>query len=190
LIMIGFVVPFGTIAVAAHTLTQQVDQFINIAGGGLGQASGILAGQNLGARLPQRAERTGWTGALLYTCMMAVASAGLWFWGKNIIGIFNSDPGLLAMGTIFIRIQIVTYLFLGCAAVLQQCLNGIGDTIPTMVVVLLSMFCIQVPLAFFLSRHTDLGVYGTRWAIAIGTIAMAGAYAAYFRAGSWKKRGV
>ncbi len=190
LIMIGFVVPFGTIAVAAHTLTQQVDQFINIAGGGLGQASGILAGQNLGARLPQRAERTGWTGALLYTCMMAVASIGLWFWGRNIIGIFNSDPGLLAMGTIFIRIQIVTYLFLGCAAVLQQCLNGIGDTIPTMVVVLLSMFCIQVPLAFFLSRHTGLGVYGTRWAIAIGTVAMAGAYAAYFRAGSWKQRGV
>jgi putative MATE family efflux protein len=190
LIMIGFVVPFGTIAVAAHTLTQQVDQFINIAGAGVGQAAGILAGQNLGAKLPLRAERSGWTGALLYTTLMVIGCTGLWFWGRNVIQVFNSDPDLVAIGTLFIRIQIVTYLFLGCATVLQQCLNGMGDTVPTMVVVLVSMFLVQVPLAFYLSRYTDLGVYGTRWAIAIGTIAMAIAYALYFRLGYWKRRRV
>jgi putative MATE family efflux protein len=190
LIMIGLVVPFGTLAVAAHTLTQQVDQFINIAGAGLGQASGIMAGQNLGARRADRAARSGWVGASVYTAIMAAAAIPLWFWGKNIIGVFNSEPGVLAIGGMLIRIQIVCYLALGLAMVLQQCLNGVGDTMTTMVVVLVSMFVVQVPLAFLLSRHTSLGVYGTRWAIAAGTIVMAGIYAGYFRAGRWKAKSV
>ncbi len=189
-IMTTFVVPFGTLAVAAHSLTQQVDQFINIAGAGVGQASGILAGQNLGARLPDRAERSGWLGAALYTALMAAGSVALWFWGSNIVSIFNSDPGLVAIGTSFVRIQIVTYMVMGSANVLQNCLNGVGDTVSTMIVVLVSTFVIQIPLAFVLSKHTGLGVYGTRWAIAIGTVAMAAIYAVYFRMGYWKRRKV
>jgi len=190
LIMVRFVVPFGTAAVAAQSLMQQVDQFINIAGAGVGQASGILAGQNLGAGHPQRAERSGWTGAIVYTLLMAAGSVVLWFWGGNIISIFNNEPDLVVIGTAFIRIQIVTYLFLGFASVLQQCLNGVGDTVPTMLVVLFSMFAFQVPFAYFLSQHTSLGVYGTRWAVAIGTIVMAASYTTYFKLGRWKRRNV
>ena len=190
LVMVGFVVPFGTVAVAAQSLMQQIDQFINIAGAGVGQASGILAGLNLGASRPDRAERSGWTGAVLYTLLMAVGSVVLWFWGKNIIGVFNNEPDLVAIGSVFVRIQIVTYLFLGCAAVLQQCLNGVGDTFPTMLVVLVSMFAFQVPFAYLLSQHTSLGVYGTRWAVTIGTVVMAASYATYFKLGWWKRRKV
>lgn len=121
---------------------------------------------------------------------MAVGSILLWFWGSKVVGIFNSDPGLVAIGTNFVRIQIITYMAFGSANVLQQCLNGVGDTLPTMIVVLVSMFAIQVPLAFFLSKYTFVGVYGTRWAIAIGTVAMAIIYAAYFKSGRWKRKKV
>jgi putative MATE family efflux protein len=190
LVMTGFVVPFGTLAVAAHSLTQQIDQFINIVGSGVGQASGILTGQNLGAGKPERAEKCGWLGILIFTSVMAIGSLALWFWGGNIIGIFTKDPGVLAIGILFVRIQIITYLFLGCSAVLQQCLNGVGDTIPAMIVVLISTFTIQVPLAYLLSQHTSVGVYGTRWSIAIGTVFMAIVYVTYFRIGRWKRRKV
>jgi Na+-driven multidrug efflux pump len=188
--MTAFVVPFGTLAVAAHSLTQQIDMFINIAGGGFSQAAAILAGQNLGARQPDKAARGAWLGVLLYTSMMVVGSIILWFWGSNIISLFNNEPGMVAIGANFVRIQIITYLCFGFASVLQQCLNGVGDTIPTMIVTLVSMFVIQVPLAYVLSKYTFLGVYGTRWAIAIGTVCMAIIYVVYFRMGRWKKRGV
>jgi putative MATE family efflux protein len=190
LVMTAFVVPFGTLAVAAHALTQQLDQFINIAGSGIGQASGILAGQNLGATRPDRAEKAGWLGTLIYTAIMAVGSIILWFGGGAIVGIFTDDPGVIAIGVTFVHIQIVTYLFLGFSGVLQSCLNGVGDTIATMIVVLFSMFAVQVPLAYLLSTHTGVGVYGTRWAIAIGTVVMAIIYVIYFRAGRWKRRKV
>jgi len=190
LVMTGFVVPFGTLAVAAHSLTQQIDQFINIAGSGVGQASGILAGQNLGAGKAEKAAKSGWLGIIIFTSIMAAGSLVLWFWGRNIIAIFTKDSGVLDIGVIFVRIQIITYLFLGCSAVLQQCLNGVGDTITTMIVVLVSMFALQVPTAYLLSNYTSVGVYGTRWAIATGTVAMAVVYVTYFRIGRWKRKKV
>lgn len=119
---------------------------------------------------------------------MVVASLVVWFWGKNLIGIFNNEPNVLAVGGAFLRIQVVTYLVSGYAVVLQQCLNGVGDTLPIMLVVLLSVFGAQIPLAFFLSRHTSLGVYGTYWAIVSGTVVMACCYAVYFKLGRWKRK--
>lgn len=121
---------------------------------------------------------------------MAISSLVVWFWGIDIIRVFNNEPNVLEVGKAFLQIQIITYLFSGCASILQNCLNGVGDTLTTMLVTLLGMFGVQLPLAFFLSRHTSLGVYGTYWAIAISTVLMAGIYAAYFRLGGWKRKNI
>jgi putative MATE family efflux protein len=188
IILTWLITPFGTLATAAHTAALQVTQLINIVAWGLGQAAAVLAGQNLGAKQPERAEKSSWLGVILLTTFMVISSLVVLFWGKDIIGIFNNEPNVLEVGKAFLRIQIITYLFFGCASVLQNCLNGVGDTLITMVVTLLGMFGAQLPLAYFLSRHTSLGVYGTYWAIAISTVLMAGIYATYFRLGRWKQK--
>lgn len=67
LLLVWFVVPFGTSAVAAHALSDRIDNFVHMPAQGLGQASGVLAGQNLGAGQPDRAEKTGWIAASSFT---------------------------------------------------------------------------------------------------------------------------
>jgi putative MATE family efflux protein len=188
LALTSFVMPFGTIAIAAHTLTQKVDQFLNIAGSGLGQAAGVLAGQNLGANQPERSEKTMWYSVLFCTGIMVIGSIVILLWGRNIVALFNSEPALVAMGNTFLRIQIISYMVFGFAVVMQQCLNGVGDTLPVMLVVLVSIFVVQIPLAFFLTRYTGLGVYGARWAMVAGTLVTASSYFAYFKLGRWKRR--
>ena len=183
-----FIVPFGTIATASHAVILQITQFLNITGSSLGQGAAVLAGQALGAKQPQRAERSGWLAVGLFTAFLVISTAALWFWGTHIIGIFNNEPDVLATGVAFLRIQIAAYLVSGCVLVLQQCLNGVGDTLVVMAVTLLGMLAVQLPLAFLLSRHTGLGVYGTYWAIAIGTMVMAALYGVYFRIGLWKRK--
>jgi len=59
-----------------------------------------------------------------------------------------------------------------------------------MVTTLVTMWGVQVPLAYFLPRVTNLGVYGVRWGIVTAIVMRAGIYAAYFKLGRWKRKQV
>jgi putative MATE family efflux protein len=190
LVLMWFVVPFGTVAVAAHSLIQRIDTFLHMPTMGLGQASGILAGQNLGAHQPERAARTGWIAAGVVTGIMLIGSLVVWFWAEKVVGIFNTEPGLVEIASTFLRIEIVSYMVFGLVIVLTQCLNGVGDTMIPMLTTLISMWGMQVPLAYFLPRVTNLGVYGVRWAIVSAIALRAVIYTTYFRTGRWKHKRV
>jgi len=190
LVLMKLIVPFGTFAVAAHSLIQRVDSFLHMPAMGFGQGSGVLAGQNLGAGKPERAERTGWLAAGLFTCVMVVGSLVIWFWAEKVVGVFNTEPSLVEIASTFLRIEIVSYMVFGVVVVLTQCLNGVGDTMIPMVTTLVTMWGVQVPLAYFLSRVTNLGVYGVRWGIVTAIAMRAVIYATYFKLGRWKRKQV
>jgi len=190
LILVGLIIPFGTFAVAAHSLAQRIDQFIQNLSGGLGSAAGILAGQNLGAGRPERAEKTGWLAVGLATAIAVLISAVIWFWIEPVLHIFTSDPELIEIAATFLRIQIVSYLVWGLVVALSLVLNGVGDTMIPMITNLITMWGIQMSLAYFLPRFTGLDVYGIRWAIVAGIGVRAIIYPLYFKTGRWKKKKV
>ncbi|MBN1664135.1 MAG: MATE family efflux transporter [Deltaproteobacteria bacterium] len=190
LLILWFVAPFGTLAVAAHSLLQRIDICIHMPASGVGQAAGVLAGQNLGAGQPDRAEKTGWTAAGLFTLVMIVIAIIVWYCAEGIVSIFNNEPELVHMAANFLRIQIVDYLVFGLVVVLMFCLNGAGDTMVPMLTTLGTMWLIQAPLAYFLPQWTDLGVYGVRWAGVIAIVIRGLVYAVYFKGGYWKRRRV
>jgi len=190
MILMWFIAPFGTLAVAAHSLVGRVDGFIQMPAMGLGQAAGVLAAQNLGAEQPERAERTGWLSIFLYTGIMFIGSLVIWFWGRNIVGIFSSEPPLVEIANTFLRIQIVQYMVFGPVIVLMTCLNGVGDTIVPMLNILVTMWGVQIPLAYFLPKITNLGVYGVRWGIVSAITVRAIVYLIYFKLGRWKHKQV
>jgi Na+-driven multidrug efflux pump len=72
----------------------------------------------------------------------------------------------------------------------MSCLNNVGDTLPPMLVSLLTIWVIQIPLAYFLSRFTELDVLGIRWAMVAGTLLGAITYTVYFKTGRWKHKRV
>ncbi len=190
LALIWFVVPFGTIAVAAHTVGQRVDQFVTLPFMAFGQAAGILAGQNLGANELERARKTGWIAVGISSSFLIVVSGLLLLWAKPVTSIFTPSRDLIDQTAVYIRIQLVGYTAFGFTMVLSQVLNGVGDTLPVMLFALLGMWLVQVPLGFLLSRYTDLGVAGVWWGMVAGVIVRAIAYLFYFRAGKWKTKTV
>ena len=190
LAVMWFMSPFGTLAVAAHSLSQRIETFLLINGMSMGQAAGVLVGQNLGADQPERAERSGWLATGLVEGFMVACSVAILLWAESIIGIFSTEPGLVEIGSTFLRIATAGYLVMGFVTILQQCLSGAGDTVPPMLVSLIMVWLVQLPLAFFLPRVTGLGVYGVRWAIVAGMVTGAVAYIIYFRLGRWKRKKV
>jgi len=156
----------------------------------MGMAAGVLAGQNLGAQQPERAERGGWLGVGLIQCLAVLFSLAILLWAEKIIGIFSPEPDLIEVGSLFLRIAAVGYVVMGFNNVLMQCLSGAGDTLVPMLVGLLTIWVVQIPLAFLLPKVTDLGVLGVRWAIVAGLAVGAVTYVAYFRMGRWKRKKV
>ena len=188
LLVMWFVVPFGTAAVAAHALMDRLDRFLHMPAMGLGLGAGVLAGQNLGAGKPDRAEKTGWLAAGLFTGAMAVVSAIIWFWPEAIVRLFNTEPELVEVAVYFLRIQIVALMTFGFVQTLMQCLNGVGDTWIPMLNTLITLWGVQMPLAYFLPQVTGLGVYGVRWAMVAAVVARAAVFAIYFKTGRWKRK--
>ncbi len=190
LFLVWFVAPFGTAAVAAHSLLQRLVPFLHMPGMGFGQGAGVLAGQNLGAKQPERAERTAWLAVGLITCGMAISCLAIWFGAEKIVGVFNDEADLVRIASTFLRIEIVSCVFFGLAMGFQQILNGIGDTLIPMATLLFCMWGIQVPLAYFLPKYTSLGVYGVRVAM-VSAVALRGiTFTTYFKLGRWKSRKV
>jgi len=190
LVLAWLIVPFGTLAVAAHSLYQRVLMMLFLPSWALGMGSGVLVGQNLGARQPERAERTGWLAVGLVGGFMLIASVAILLWPEGIIRIFTTEPGLVEIASVFLRIATAGFLVAGVVVVLQQSILGAGDTVPPMIVGLVTVWVVQLPLAFFLSRFTNLGVYGVRWAIVAGMVVGAVTYIIYFRLGRWKRKRV
>ena len=77
---------------------------------------------------------------------------------------------------------------LGFGVTLSHCISGAGDTVPPMLATLLTIWLVQMPLAFLLPRVTDLGIYGVRWAMVVSMAVGAVAYTTYFRLGRWRKK--
>jgi len=190
LLLVRLVIPFGTLAVASHSLMQRLDMFIQTPAAGLGTAAGILAGQNLGASQPKRAVRTGWTAAGLATVISLFFSIIIWFWAEPMFRIFSADKNVISLASAFLRINIVSYAVWGVVVALSMCLNGVGDTMIPMVTNLTTMLGLQIGLAYVLSRYTSLGMYGIRWAVVSGIVARGVIYTAYYHHGRWLSKKV
>jgi len=176
--------------VAAHTVHQRIEGILVMPNLAIGMAAGILAGQNLGAGQPERAAKTGWRAVGFAEAIFFIGSVIMLLWAENLVRIFSSNPGVVELCSDFLRIATAGYIMLGLLLVLMQCLTGIGDTMPPLIISLIGMWVIQLPLAYFLSKSTGFGVYGVRWATVTGTVFRAIAYVTYFLAGRWKRKTV
>jgi putative MATE family efflux protein len=190
LLITKIIVPFGTFSLAAYVLIQRIDGFLDVGASAVGNAAGALSGQNLGARKPERAEKTGWLAVGLGTGAMAVISIVILIWADKVVRIFNSDPGVVSLASTLIRIATINYVMIAPASVLTNCLNQVGDTMIPLIASMATMWGIQLPLAYFLPKIFNNGVFGVMWGMVIALSVRAIAYLIYYRTGKWKHRRV
>jgi putative MATE family efflux protein len=190
LILTWIIAPFGTLAIAAHSLASRVEMFVFMPGMGIAMGSGVMVGQNLGARQPQRAEKSAWLGVAVVEAFMLACSIAILIWADQVMGIFTPDPELIQIGSLFLRIATASYAILSISSVLQNCIAGAGDTLPNMIISIATIWLVQIPLSIFLPKIGGLGVYGVRWAIVASTVVGTIAYLIYFKQGRWKHKKV
>ena len=154
---------------------------------GLSNAAATLVGQNLGAKRPDRAEKSVMLTARYNAIFMTGVMLLFIFFAKPIISIFTHVPEDMAYGVQSLQILGAGFIFYGIGMVMIQSLNGAGDTKTPTRINLLSFWLFQIPFAYLLVKGFNLGVVGAFIAIPVAETFLALTAYYYFRKGKWKE---
>jgi putative MATE family efflux protein len=186
LVLMGLIAPFGTLAVTSWTILQRIELFVTMPVFGFGRASGVLVCQNLGAGQPERAAKSAWISVGLSGICLLISTIAMFLWPELIIRVFNRDPELIIVGSVYLQIFLISFLFISLDVVLINSLTSAGDTLVPMLITLARMWIISIPLGVVLSKYTGLGGYGVVWGLVTGMVMGSIACAIYFQSGRWK----
>jgi putative MATE family efflux protein len=187
LVMVG---AYGTFATAGYGLADRFQLIILVPCFGLGNTAGTLVGQNLGAGKPGRAGRCAWwVGAYAVGYLLPLATL-LFVFARPLITTFDPTPQVVEIGVECIRIIIFAIVLDGLGFVLARGLDGAGDTVPAASINLLTLWALQLPAAFLLSRWLSLGLKGIWWGRALSYVANGLFFVAWFWRGKWREREV
>ena len=177
---------FGSAAVAGYTIALRVIVFTILPSWGLSNAAATLVGQNLGAKQPDRAEKSVWTAAFYNMLFLALISVTFFAFARQIIAFFSTEPEVLRNGVRCLRIICLGYIFYAYGMVIGQAFNGAGDTRTPTAINLVCFWFIQLPLAYSLAKPLGLGPSGV-FAAAAGSFSLLAVISiVVFRQGRWK----
>src|SRR3984885_10752633 len=177
---------FGSAALAGYTIAIRIVIFILLPSWGLSNAAATLVGQNLGAKQPERAEKSVWrTG---FYNMLFLGGIGVFFmiFAEPVVRLFTHDPQVIPLAASCLRI--ISYGNIGYAygMVMLQAFNGAGDTITPTIVNLFGFWFIEIPLAYALAIPARLHSNGVFISIVVAEAVIAAAGVILFRRGRWK----
>jgi putative MATE family efflux protein len=188
-VMTFLIASFGTLAIAAYGVGSTILQVVMIPAMGVSMAVSTLVGQNIGAGNVDRAGRIGRLGAWLGFWILSGMGVLVFMFASQLIAFFvPSDPSVIAAGAVFLRIMALSWGFMGVQLALTGVLRASGNMVVTMVLTLVSQWVLQFPLAYVLSAHTALGIYGIWWAFPISNVTIALITIGVYAKGDWKKK--
>ena len=179
---------FGSEALAGYTIAVRIIIFTFMPAWGLSNAAATLVGQNLGAKQPERAERSVWITGFINMGFMLIVSVIYIFWNEPLVRIFSHDLAVVTAGAQCLRVVSYGYLFYAWELVMIQAFNGAGDTMTPTKINFFCFWLFEIPFAYLLALKWGAGEQGVYWAI-VATESMAGLVAIWlFRRGKWKTR--
>jgi MATE family, multidrug efflux pump len=186
IVLVWIISRFGSEAVAGYTIAIRLVLFAILPSFGLANASATLVGQNLGAKKPDRAERAAWKAGGISAIFLGTIGLLFIAFAPQIVGIFTSDPVVLAHGVHGLRIICAGFAFYAYGMTFTQSLNGAGATWAPTWLNLLCFWAFELPLAWLLSVNAGMGPTGAFIACFAAFSLLAVASGAVFKRGRWK----
>jgi putative MATE family efflux protein len=178
---------FGTLDIAAFGLGIRVLTFVIIPAFGISMAASTLVAQCIGAGNRQRAEQVAVYSVWVSLLLLGSIGVLFYFGATPIVRFFvPDDPALIEAGTVVLRFTAMSFVFSGIQLGLAGTFRGAGDTFITMLLAAIGVWCVQLPIAYVLSKHTELGAMGIWWMFPIAGFINTLFALAYFKWGRWR----
>ena len=154
----------------------------------MSNAAATMVGQALGAKKPDRAERSVWLAGLYNMCVLGFVGLLFVVFAPQIIWLFTSDAAVAPYGVECLRIIACGFLFYAYGMVLGQSFNGAGDTWTPTIINLFVFWLWEIPLAYILGVALGWGPHGVFISMTVAFSTLAVVSGLVFRRGRWKKR--
>lgn len=190
ILLVRIIAVSGPDAIAGYTIAIRIIIFLLLPAWGLSNAASTLVGQNLGAKKPDRAEKSVWITAYVNMAFMGFMGAILSIFPEFFIRLFISEQTVIENGIMALRTISFGFLFYAVGMVMVQGFNGSGDTTTPTWINVVCFWMFEIPLAYFLSITLDMGLTGASIAIVCAETLLAILALILFRQGKWKLREV
>src|SRR6266568_2427356 len=183
--LVRIVSVFGSAALAGYTIAIRILIFVILPSWGLSNAAATLVGQNLGAKQPERAEKSVWRTGLYNMLFLGIIGVLLVFFADTVVRLFTHDPVVLPLASSALRIFSYGNIGYAYAMVMLQAFNGAGDTVTPTIVNFFAFWMLEIPLAYWLAISMRLQSNGVFYAIVVAEGSIAVASAVLFKRGKW-----
>jgi putative MATE family efflux protein len=162
--------PFGAAAQAGFGIGQRVVQagFMPIVA--LGFAVAPVAGQNFGARLGARVRETFAVAAALAVGGMLVLVGLCHLAPAALIGVFSTDPAVVAVGEDYLRIVSWNFVASGIVFVASSMFQAMGNTLPSLATSAVRVVVVAIPV-FLLARRPDFTLQWV-WYLTVASVTL------------------
>jgi len=174
---------FGTPALAALGVGHKVEGLGFIAISGFALSASALVGQNLGAGREDRARQAVRLTVGYCLTATAVTAAAFLTVPRLLVGLFTSDPGVIADGALYLRVIAFAQIGQTFEIILEGALGGAGYTLwPQLTSTALTL--LRLPLAAWWAG--PLGLLGIWLALSVTAVARGIAMTLFWLGGAWR----
>ena len=182
------IIGYGTAAYAAHQVGLAIEAFSFMPGYGISIAATTAVGQCLGANHRDRAHIATWEANRFAVLLMTGMGVIFFFFPYTLLRIFTSDPEVIRLGTLFLKIVAVLQIPLAITMVLSGSLKGAGDTRYLLFTTLVGSWGIRVPLAYLFSQVLDWSLLFVWGVMIVDWIVRMSLLLNRYRSDRWQKK--
>lgn len=188
--LVRIIAIFGAEALAGYTIAIRIVIFSILPSWGMSNAASTLVGQNLGAKKPDRAERSVWITGLVNMAFLILVGISFLIYSEELVRLFTDEPEVISIGADCLQIVSFGYLFYAWGMVVAQAFNGAGDTDTPTLLNFICFWLVEIPIAYFLALTLDFGEQGVFYSIVVAESLLGILGIMVFKRGTWKKREV
>ena len=185
--LMRMIAEFGSEVLAGYTIAIRIMLFTLMPSWGMSNAAATLVGQNLGAKKPERAEKSVWKTGKYNGYFMGVVSMIYLFFAHDLVGWFNTNAVVIENGGLCLQIIAIGYIFYAYGMVVTQAFNGAGDTRTPTKINFVAFWMFQLPFAYLAAITFEFGAMGVFMAITAAEVLLAVISIVWFKKGNWKK---
>ncbi|TBX44301.1 MATE family efflux transporter [Bacillus thuringiensis] len=158
--VIAFVNRFGSDATAAYGVVNQVASYVQMPAVSLGITVSIFAAQSIGAKQFNRLQEVIRAGIVMNYIIGGILIAFIYLFSREILSLFLTSSNTIEIAHSLVMITLWSYLIFGHAQIIGATMRASGTVLWPTIIGVVSIWLVEVPVAYYLSYHTNLGIKG------------------------------